>query len=58
MPGDDQEEAYKSNAAACLEIARQTDNREGKIALLDIARRWLALAAQDEKNSQTTGPCQ
>jgi hypothetical protein len=42
------------HAAACLEIARNADDREGKIALLDMARAWLALADQHDKNSQTT----
>jgi hypothetical protein len=46
MSGDDQQEVYVVHAAACLEIARKTDDREGKIALLDIARAWLALADQ------------
>jgi hypothetical protein len=54
VPGDVQEEVYKAHAAACLEIARKTDDREGKIALLDIARAWLALADQHDKNSQKT----
>lgn len=48
MPTDAREE-YKAHAAGCLEIARRTDNREGKIALLDIARAWLALAEQHDK---------
>jgi hypothetical protein len=46
VPGDDQQELYKVQATACLEIARKTDDREGKIALLGIARAWLALADQ------------
>ena len=54
MPRDAQEETYKAHAAECLEIARQTDDREGKIALLDIARAWLALADQHRKNSQAS----
>ena len=53
MPGDGRQEVYKMHAAACLDIARKTDNREGKIALLDIARAWLALADQHDKSSQT-----
>ena len=44
MPGNDQQDVYKVHAAACLDIARKTDDREGKIALLGIARAWLALA--------------
>jgi hypothetical protein len=48
------EETSKAQAAECLEIARRTDDREGKIALLDIARAWLALADQHRKNSQAT----
>ena len=54
MPRDGREETYKAHAAECLEIARQTDDREGKIALLDIARAWLVLADQHRKNSQTS----
>jgi hypothetical protein len=45
---------YKVHAAARLEIARNAGDREGKIALLDLARAWLALAEQHDKNSQTT----
>jgi hypothetical protein len=48
------EETYKDHAAACLEIARKTDDREGKIALLYMARAWLKLADQHHMNSQTT----
>jgi hypothetical protein len=44
MPGDGQQDVYKVHAAACLDIARKTDDRQGKIALLGIARAWLALA--------------
>jgi hypothetical protein len=46
MPADGQQEVYKVHAATCLEIARKTGDREGKIALLGIARAWLALADQ------------
>ncbi len=46
MPCDGREEVCKEHAAACLENARRTDDREGKMALLDIARAWLALAEQ------------
>jgi hypothetical protein len=51
MPGDGRREVYIEHAAACLEIARATDDREGTIALLDIARAWLALAAQHDNSS-------
>jgi hypothetical protein len=54
MPDDGREEMYKVHAAACLEIARNADDREGKIALLDLARAWLALAEQHDKSSRTT----
>jgi hypothetical protein len=57
MAGEDREETYKANAAECLEIARKTDDREGKIALLDIARAWLALADQHHKNGLTASVC-
>ena len=53
MPSDNREELYKVHAAECIEIARKTDNREGKIALLQIARAWLTLADQHHKSSQT-----
>lgn len=55
MPSDRREETYKAHAAECLEMARQTDDRAGKIALLDIARAWLALAdtAPQEQSSQS-----
>jgi hypothetical protein len=58
MPGDGREEVYKVHAAACLEIARKTDDREGKIALLDIASAWLALADQHDKIYKTPEPRQ
>jgi len=44
---------YKVHAAACLEIARNADDREGKIALHDMARAWLVLAEQHYKSSRT-----
>jgi hypothetical protein len=50
MPGDSCEELYKDHAAACLEIARKTDDRAGKLALLDLARAWIALAEEHDKN--------
>jgi len=53
MLGDGREELYKVHAAECLEIARTANNREGKIALLDIARAWLVLAEQHDKTSRT-----
>jgi hypothetical protein len=54
MPDVGRDKVYKAYAAECLEIAQKSDDREGKIALLDIARAWLALADQHDKNSQTT----
>jgi hypothetical protein len=53
MQDDGREEMYKVHAAACLEIARNANDREGKIALLDMARAWLVLAEQHDKSSQT-----
>jgi hypothetical protein len=58
MPDDARGEMYKEHAAACLAIARNADDREGKIALLDMARAWLVLAEQHVKNSQTTLVCE
>jgi hypothetical protein len=53
MSGDRQQEVYKAQAAECLEIARKTDDRKGKIPLLDIACAGLALADQDALAAST-----
>jgi hypothetical protein len=48
MPSEEREETYKENAAACLDMARVTNDRESKLAFLDIARALLVLAEQHE----------
>jgi hypothetical protein len=47
-------ELYRANAKSCAELARKVVEAESRIALLDMARAWLALAEQAEKNSATT----
>jgi hypothetical protein len=54
MSRDGQVEAYRAHAATCVQLARENTDSEIKIALLDMARAWLNLADQAEKNSQTT----
>jgi hypothetical protein len=54
MSRDGQVEAYRAHAATCVQLAQKTIDSEIKIALLDMARAWLNLADQAEKNSQTT----
>ena len=46
-------EAYKLYAAHCLLLAKQAPGREAKLVLLDMARAWLLLADQSQKNDQT-----
>ncbi len=40
---------YRLYAAHCLEIAQRLSDRGGKIALLNMAQTWIALADQIEK---------
>ncbi len=40
---------YRLHAAHCLEIARELENPGRKIALLNMAQTWIALADQVEK---------
>jgi len=54
MAGDGQIEIYRSHAGVCFWLAQKTDDRDSKLILLDMARAWLALAEQGEKNRQTT----
>ncbi len=42
---------YRAHAARCVRLAQQTDDPESKSSLLDMARAWLALVTQGEKNS-------
>jgi hypothetical protein len=45
-------ETYREYAARCLELAYTTTDERGKFALIDMARAWMRLAEQAEKNSQ------
>jgi hypothetical protein len=40
---------YRLYAAHCIEIAQRFSDRGGKIALLNMAQTWIALADQIEK---------
>jgi hypothetical protein len=54
MSRDGQAEVYRVHAAQCIQLAQKTDDSEAKLGLLDMARAWLDLANQNDKNSQTT----
>jgi hypothetical protein len=43
---------YRAYAAKCVWLAQQTNDPESKSSLLDMARAWLALVTQGEKNSE------
>jgi hypothetical protein len=45
---------YRAHAAECVRLAQQTSEPQSKSSLLDMARAWLVLVTQNEKNSQTT----
>ena len=56
---------YRAHAAECVRLAQQTADPQSKGSLLDMARAWLALITQSEKNSEvatlvyeTPEPCQ
>jgi len=42
---------YRAHAAECVRLAQQTADPQSKSSLLDMARAWLALVAQGEKNN-------
>jgi hypothetical protein len=42
---------YRAHAAECVRLAQQTADPQSKGSLLDMARAWLALVAQGEKNN-------
>jgi hypothetical protein len=44
---------YRLHAAHCTEFALRTSDPENRIALLAMAKSWLALAEQALKNSET-----
>jgi hypothetical protein len=44
---------YRFHAAHCVELAQRIPEAEGRLALLAMAKSWLALAEQAVKNSET-----
>jgi hypothetical protein len=42
---------YRAHAAECVRLAQQTTDPQSKGSLLDMARAWLALVTQGEKNN-------
>jgi len=47
-------EQYRLFAAYCIGIAQETAEPDRKLALLDMAQAWIALAVQADKNSSVT----
>ena len=45
---------YRAHAAECVRLAQKTSDPQSKSSLLDMARAWLALVTQSEKNSDAT----
>jgi hypothetical protein len=43
---------YRVHAATCVKLAQQTEDTASKLSLLDMARAWLALATQGDKNNE------
>ena len=43
-------ELYRTYAAQCVELARKASDPETRLALLNMARAWLVLAEQADKN--------
>jgi hypothetical protein len=43
---------YRAHALECVRLAQQTSDPQSKSSLLDMARAWLALVTQGEKNSE------
>jgi hypothetical protein len=46
-------EFYEAHAAHCVSLAKETASSETKLVLLHMARAWLLLAEQSQKNDQT-----
>ena len=42
---------YRAHAAECVRLAQLTNDPQSKSSLLDMARAWLALVTQGEKNN-------
>jgi hypothetical protein len=47
-------EVYRLRAKSCTQLAHKATDAESKMLLLDMARAWLVLAGQAEKNSETS----
>jgi hypothetical protein len=47
-------DVYRVHACKCVQLAQRIADPDGKLVLLDMARAWLAIAEQADKNSQTT----
>ncbi len=47
-------DVYRVHAGKCVQLAQRIADPDGKLALVDMARAWLAIAEQADKNSQTT----
>jgi hypothetical protein len=43
---------YRLHAAHCVELAQRIPEAEGRLAVLAMAKSWLALAEQAVKNSE------
>jgi hypothetical protein len=42
---------YRAHATECVRLAQKTSDPQSKSSLLDMARAWLALVTQSEKNN-------
>ena len=47
---------YRAHAAECVRLAQQTSDPQSEGSLLDMARAWLALVTQGEKNREAIIP--
>jgi hypothetical protein len=52
MSADEFAARYRLHAAHCVELAKRISDAEGRLALLTMAKSWLALAEQAVKNSE------
>jgi hypothetical protein len=43
---------YRAHAATCVQLAQQISDQQSKLSLLGMARAWLALATQGDKNNE------
>jgi hypothetical protein len=43
---------YRVHAAECVRLAQKTSDPQSKSSLLDMARAWLALVTQGDKNNE------